>query len=107
MATKNARHSSSTYRQALSEHAAGTSLETLARRLGVKPVTLKWWKSELKRRDRSQTFLPVKVVEPPPPARPPHPFEVEHPSGSLIRVPPGFAGEDLARLLRALEHARC
>ena len=79
----------------------------VARQLGVKASTLKWWKSELKRRDRDRTFLPVKVVDAPRPAARVLPFEIEHPTGSLIRVPPGFEGDDLTRLVRALEHARC
>lgn len=107
MAKTQGRHTEATYRRVLAEHEQGTSLTTLASRLGVKRSTLKWWKSELKRRDRKQTFLPVKVVDPPARTNSPSLFEIAHPTGSLIRVPPGFAGEDLTRLVRALEHARC
>lgn len=106
MAKPQQRNSEETYRAAFAEHAAGTSLDELARRLGVTRSTLKWWKSRLKRRDKAKAFLPVRVVDSPAPSSP-RPFEVEHPSGALIRVPPGFAGDDLTRLIRALEHARC
>lgn len=99
------------YRQALAEHARGASLDSLARRLGVKRTTLIWWRSELRRRDRqrqatSLPLLPVRVDPQPVRATAPS-LEVALRTGEVVRVPPGFDADELRRLVVALERPTC
>ena len=101
------------YRKAMAEHERGASLASVAKRLGIKTSTLSWWKSELRRRDRQRAkpkpkanrLLPARIPLTPPPAKPR--FEVALPSGPILRVPPGFDGEDFARLIDVLQRNSC
>jgi len=98
------------YRDAIAEHERGASIAVLARRLGVKPSTLVWWRSELKRRDRKRgdpgpgPLLPVRVVPPPAPSRD---FELSLPGGAQLRIPAGFDTCDFDRLLGVLARHSC
>ena len=98
------------YRDAIAEHERGVSIPVLARRLGVKPSTLVWWRSELKRRDRSRAkagpLLPVRVA--PPLASPSsRDFELALPGGLELRIPAGFDSGDFDRLLGVLARHSC
>lgn len=98
------------YRDAIAEHERGASIAVLARRLGVKPSTLVWWRSELKRRDRrrvelgSEPLLPVRVAPSPAPSRD---FELALPGGVQLRIPAGFDTSDFDRLLGVLARHSC
>ena len=88
------------YRDAIAEHERGASIAVLARRLGVKPSTLVWWRYELKRRDRSRAepgpLLPVRVAQPSAPSSP-RDFELALPGGVQLRIPAGFDPCDFDR----------
>ena len=96
------------YRDAIAEHERGASIAALARRLGVKPSTLVWWRSELKRRDRKRSepgpLLPVRLASPPAPSRD---FELALPGGVQLRIPAGFDSRDFDRLLGVLVRHSC
>ena len=99
------------YRRVLAQHAQGASLDALARKHGVKRTTLVWWQSELRRRDRSRQaasapLLPVRI-DPTPVAQESRGFQVELPTGEVVRVPAGFDAGELRRLVVALERPTC
>ena len=77
----------------------------LSRRSGVPLWTLRWWQKRFARTDPSQdrtaTFVPVHIVAPPPPTD--APFELITPSGFRIRIPAGFAADELSRLVKVLD----
>jgi hypothetical protein len=111
------------YRAVLEEQARdGFSLGEAAARVGVKPVTLAWWRCEIARRDRerqsprteanSPALLPVRVrdVEPVEWAIRPAtstPYEVLLVSGRVLRVPRDFEPAGVQALVRAVESASC
>lgn len=54
-----ARHARSFWEQRVREVEQGAALEVVARRHGVKPVTLRWWRSALGRDRQAQAALPA------------------------------------------------
>jgi transposase-like protein len=90
--------------------ASGLSVAEFARRHGLTPQRLRWWK---KRRAEQKgpvlSFVPVHVTPPPSPevqrAAGGASMEVVLARGRRIRVEPGFDADELARLVRALEEA--
>jgi hypothetical protein len=78
-------------------------------RTGIPASRLRWWRKRLSAEERGDSVamhvLPVKVVGSGEAAAPlPCTFEVLI-GRVLVRVPPSFDAEDLARLVRALESA--
>jgi len=90
--------------------ASGLSVAEFARRHGLGPQRLRWWK---KRRAEEAgpefSFIPVHVAAAPSPEAQQAPgtasMEVLLARGRRIRVEPGFDAHALARLVRALEEA--
>jgi transposase-like protein len=89
--------------------ASGLSVAEFARRHGLGPQRLRWWK---KRRAEEAgpalSFVPVHVVPPSPEAQRAagtDSMEVLLARGRRIRVEPGFDAGALTRLVRALEEA--
>lgn len=90
--------------------ASGLSVAEFARRHGLGPQRLRWWK---KRRAEevgpALSFVPVHVAAAPSPetqrAAGGASMEVVLARGRRIRVEPGFDADALARLVRALEEA--
>ncbi|HEX5752318.1 MAG TPA: transposase [Archangium sp.] len=90
--------------------ASGLSVAEFARRHGLGPQRLRWWK---KRRAEEAgpalSFIPVHVAAPPSPeaqrAAGTVSMEVLLARGRRIRVEPGFDADALGRLVRALEEA--
>lgn len=80
---------------------SGLDLAEFARREGIKPKQLSWWRWRLRTSDeRTATpeFLPVRVVSAAPqPAT--TPIEIALPNGRLIRVRSGFDPATLERVL--------
>lgn len=109
------------YRELLAQQAReGLTREETAARAGIKPSTLTWWRSELKRLDRERsraesggaTLVPVTIREvAPTPAtvRPasPNAYEVVLGGGRLLRVPHGFEAAEVHTLVRVLEAIPC
>lgn len=91
---------------------SGQPLTAFARDRGVTPATLSWWRWALRRRAQARrspaptAFVGVEVVDAPVAAKP-LPFEVVLRGRRVVRVPAGFDAVELARLLGALEPARC
>jgi transposase-like protein len=91
---------------------SGLSMAEFARRHGLGPQRLRWWK---KRRAEeagpAPSFVRVHVAEPPSrrAREAPTPglasMEVVLAKGRRIRVEPGFDAEELARLVRVMEEA--
>ena len=89
--------------------ASGLSVAEFARRHGLGPQRLRWWK---KRRAEEAgpalSFIPVHVAPPSPEvqrAEGTASMDVLLARGRRIRVEPGFDAGALARLVRALEEA--
>ena len=90
--------------------ASGLSVAEFARRHGLGPQRLRWWK---KRRAEQESpalsFVPVHVAAPQSRAARKTAegasMEVVLASGRRIRVEPGFDAGELTRLVRALEEA--
>jgi transposase len=83
---------------------SGLALAEFARRQGVNPKLLGWWRWKLQLTTRTGTapapeprFLPVHVVAPTPPVT--APIEIALPDGRVVRVPPGFDPTTLERVL--------
>ena len=107
------------YRRLIARADAGEPIIELAAEAGVKPATLRWWRSELRRRDREQgsvpkrrkeiagdlpRFLPVRLSAPSEAAA--TPIELITDRGRVV-LRPGFDEGTLARLLAVLERASC
>ena len=87
---------------------SGQSKAAFARKRKLNPATFAWWSAEIRRRDAERArkgaspvadgpaFVDVVVRENAPSAAC---FEVELGGGRLVRVPAGFAADDLSRLL--------
>lgn len=103
---------------------SGLPKTDFAQREKISPDVLYWWDREIQRRDqgrrpaaarsrkrqaspatRHDTFIPVRVIEPTPPAAPSS-LEVVA-GGRLVRVRPGFDPETLRRLVAVLEDRAC
>ncbi|QRK10889.1 transposase [Archangium violaceum] len=90
---------------------SGLSVAEFARRHGLGPQRLRWWKK--RRREEAspeRSFVPVHVAAPPSreereTAAGAASMEVVLARGRRIRVEPGFDADALARLVRALEEA--
>jgi hypothetical protein len=118
------------YRKLLAEHRTSKgTLRAFANRLGIPSSRLRWWKSELARRDRQRAnhsprpssdsgrpapvaLVPVRVVPDderrsagPAPRGPA--YEVLLRGGRLVRVPDGFESGSLTALVAALEAVPC
>jgi transposase len=90
--------------------ASGLSVAEFARRHGLGPQRLRWWKKRgAKGAGSTLSFVPVHVAAPPSPeaqrAAGGASMEVVLARGRCIRVEPGFDAGELARLVRALEEA--
>jgi hypothetical protein len=98
-------------RALLAEQArSGLTLPDFARSKGLSPQRLFWWRTKFARQKAPPappTFVPV-AVAPPPAARAAGTaaFELVLPHGGTVRIPPDFAPDALARLLRVLAEAR-
>jgi transposase len=82
---------------------SGLDPAEFARREGIKPKQLNWWRWRLRISgdlgpQTEPEFLPVRVVTPAP-APVATPIEVELPNGRLVRVRPGFDPATLERVL--------
>jgi hypothetical protein len=90
---------------------SGESLAGFARQRGVGDQRLRYWIGQLApsrgrdRRSASVRFHPVQLVEGLGAGRPDSRIEVVLGAGRAVRVPPGFASEDLARVLEVLDGA--
>ena len=83
---------------------SGEGLPAFARRHGIKPRRLGQWARRLESPDEGIAFHPVRVVQAPSEERRgPDPIEVVLGDGRSVRVPPGFAAQDLERVLGVLE----
>ena len=90
--------------------ASGLSVAEFARRHGLGPQRLRWWKKRRAGETSSAlSFVPVHVAAPSSPEAQGAPgaasMEVLLARGRRIRVEPGFDADALARLVRALEEA--
>lgn len=104
------------YRELLAQQAReGLSRQEIAARAGIKPSTVTWWRSELKRLDRERggaTLVPVTIREVAPTSAPVRPaslsaYEVVLGGGRLLRVPHGFEAAEVHTLVRVLEAIPC
>jgi hypothetical protein len=82
---------------------SGLEPADFARREGIKPKQLGWWRWRLRTSGDLATqaepeFLPVRVVTPAP-APVVTPIEIALPNGRLVRVQPGFDPATLERVL--------
>ena len=93
--------------QVVSEYkSSGLSPAAFCKSVGIATVTLSRWQRELRRAPSSKAAAPrIVEVRPSASAQPLH-FELSLPSGAMLRVPHGFDGSDLARLLATL-NASC
>ena len=82
---------------------SGETGAAFARRLGVHPRRLWWWASRLGRPERTaMRFHPVRVASAESSRREGW-IEMDLGRGQQVRVAPGFAAEDLRRVLTVLE----
>ena len=95
-------------REAISEvvseyRSSGLGPAAFCKSVGIARVTLSRWQRELRRVPPSEAAAPriVEVLASAPAQ--PGPFELSLPSGAMLRVPHGFDGSDLARLLATLD----
>jgi hypothetical protein len=106
------------YRRMVAEWAQGNeTAEAVAARHGIAAGTLKWWRCELKRRDRgaaravgSETeLLPVRVTSPGSSTVPrTTAFEVVLCGGKrVVRIPGGFDPIDVRAVVEAVEGGPC
>lgn len=108
------------YRELLAQQEReGLSREEIAAQAGIKPSTLTWWRSELKRRAREHgraeantaALVPVTIREVAPTtcvvrATTPVTYEVVL-GRRVLRVPRGFEAAEVHSLVRVLEAASC
>lgn len=87
---------------------SGESVAGFAERRGLNAATLYWWRSRLRRVDRSTPeFVPIELVEAPRSSRVDDSggFEIELAGGRRLRVPARFDADELARLIVVVERA--
>lgn len=83
--------------------ASGEGLAGFARRYGIQPRRVSRWARELEERGEPVRFHPVQVVGQGAGVRGEESrIEIELGDGATVRVPAGFAAEDLARVLEVL-----
>jgi transposase-like protein len=108
------------YRRMVDECArSGDTVAAVAARHGVAAGTFRWWRAELKRRDRIRAgatpsrgaaLLPVRVTTPWPSRVPAASavFEVALSGGRrVLRIPTGFDPADVRVLVEAVESGSC
>ncbi len=83
---------------------SGLTLAEFARRAGMSPGTLAWWRHTLRAGERTPAagrFVELPALRPLPEGPRPAqvPFEVVFGDGTLVRVPAAFDAEALERLL--------
>ncbi len=84
--------------------ASGKSLSSFAREYGVQPSRIGRWSARLQGPTKGgMRFHPVRLVEAEPLEGKPGPIEVVLGNGRRVRVPRGFAAEDLVRVLEVVE----
>ena len=99
------------YRRLIARADTGEPIIELAAEAGVKPATVRWWRSELRRRDREPdhvepaSLIPVRLVSKIG-SGPGEPIELVTARGRII-LRPGFDESTLARLLSVLERPTC
>lgn len=82
---------------------SGERLSAFARRYGLKPWRVSRWAKRLEASPVEDVpFHPVRVVEDRDRRTGGEPIEIALDEGRSVRVPPGFAAEDLERVLRVL-----
>jgi hypothetical protein len=82
---------------------SGETGVAFARELGVHPRRLRWWASRLGRpQPTAVRFHPVRVASADTSQREVW-IEMDLGNGPRVRVPPGFAAEDLRRVLAVLD----
>lgn len=87
---------------------SGLGVAEFAARRGLSAATLYWWRSRIRRSERSEPQLvPIEIIarEPDRACAPSGHFEVELRGGRRVRVPPRFDASELTRLIAALERA--
>lgn len=84
--------------------ASGEGLAGFARRYGIQPRRVSRWARELEERGEPVRFHPVRLVGEAEIGRRSEEsrIEIELGDGATVRVPAGFAAEDLARVLEVL-----
>ena len=89
---------------------SGLTLAEFARRAGMQPGTLAWWRHTLRADARTPgagRFLELPVQHSPPGPGPAlAPFEVVFGDGTVVRVPPAFDAAALARLFAVVDDRR-
>jgi len=84
--------------------ASGEGLGAFAARYAIHPRRVGRWAGQLGREDEEAVaFHPVRLVRATPTPGPGAPIEIVLGEGVRVRVPGGFAAEDLERVLRVLE----
>jgi transposase-like protein len=82
---------------------SGEGLTAFARRHGIKPRRLRQWATRLEPSGEAMAFHPVRVVQASPQERAQRdPIEIVLGEGCSVRVPAGFAAQDLERVLEVL-----
>jgi len=82
---------------------SGERERRFAERYGIEARRLRWWAGRLGPEEQAVRFHPVRVVETGAPGwRSAEPLEIVLAAEWTVRVAPGFAAEDLERLLRVL-----
>lgn len=81
---------------------SGETVSRFASELGVDRRRVSRWVARLDDGTRAVRFVPVRVTEAPRESRG-GPIEIELTPGRCLRVPPGFAADDLRRVLAVLE----
>lgn len=83
----------------------GEGVAEFAKRRGVSPATLYWWRSRLRQRSKERLRLVPVELEPATPGRRCGEFTVELRGGRAVRVAGGFDADELARLIVVVERA--
>jgi hypothetical protein len=104
---------------------SGLTVRAFCLREGLKDGAFRWWRQALVRRDREASltppddrdgepteatpgFLPVRLVElEAVSTRPAPPIEIVLPTGTTVRVHPGFNPSALGKILAVLEGRPC
>lgn len=88
---------------------SGDPLPRFAKRHGIGRERIRRWASRLKKKSPTAPvrFFPVRLCKGPGDSDSGSPIEIELGNGRRVRVAPGFAVEDLRRVLAALEEGAC